>query len=223
MLSHNSKQTTPKHCSAGPRKPAQHQVDARQLAATFSSLQAAVGAHMKRHPPTDAPPVPVPPDTAPITTLPDTPADGVVPVRLLAMLHGMSGSTGMAASFGCFAHLLQIHRKLQHNPTTPTPAPTPIPKSAAADRSGQSLPAELGEGASGNVLQHAGHAHAGDNADKDAHMGMTDDGDDVDDDVELSPCPGVLQDVPGQVQRLTNVLKLPWRLQAAGTEPPPGR
>lgn len=183
-------------------------MDARQLAATLSSLQAAVSAHMKQHPPTDTPPVPGP-HTAPSTTPADSATNGAVPILPLAILHGWDSIT-MCAAFGCIAHCLQIHRKLQHTLTTTSAR-------AAVGRSQQSFPAGLGQGATSHKLQDAGHAPPGDSADKDAHVGMSDE------DLQVFPWPRMLQNVPGQVEWLTHILKLPWQLQSAGSEAPPGR
>ena len=184
-------------------------MDAGQLAATVSILQAAVSAHTKLQPLIHAPTV-LPPDTAPSTTPPNSAADDAMPLTPLAMLRGCDGTT-TAAAFGCVARLLQVHRKLQHTRTTPSA------RAADHGRSQQSLLAGLNQAATSNELPAAGQAHTGDSANMDPHVDMSSD------DVAGSPSPGVLQDVPGQVKWLTGVLKLPWQLQSAEGETAPGR
>lgn len=133
------------------------------------------------------------------------------------VLHGLD-STTMAAAFGCAAHLLHLHRKsvkyIIANPRaggegaqgvlSPSSAVTPS-VTPTSGKLQQPTPAQKTEGATA-----AGHVKSSDDADKDGHMGNSHDAE-------------VLEHVTSQVEWLTNILKLPWQLQSAGTHLQPGR
>lgn len=202
--------------SAGPIKAAQRQADPQQLATIASTLEAASGAYMKLH---TASYTLSPPEPVSDSSLLDSAAHAVS--GPLAVLHGLN-STAVAASFGCAAHLLQIHRKLRHTLTTPQggggegalgvlfPTGATPPATSSAGKSQQSQPASRSEHATAPIeLQQVDQAGTCDHADKHGHMGMSD--------------AEVLQHVTGQVQWLTDILKLPWQLQSAGTQMQPGR
>ena len=192
----------------GPVKSAQRQADPHQLAIMVSTLEAAVGAHMNQYTTSHAlSPTVLVLQSAP----PNSAVAGVSGAH--AVLHGLD-STAVAASFGCAAHLLQIHRKLKHalaHPDGGGPkalrvlAPTGVISSAAAaaGKVQQSQPARKSEDATATGDQQH-------DADKDSH-------------VDISHDAEVLQHVNGQVQWLINILKLPWQLQSAETRAQPGR
>lgn len=192
----------------GPVKAAKFQVDPQLLATTVSSLKTAVDAHMRHHTASYAL---APPGHAVQSTPSDSDAS-----HMPRVLHGLD-STTIAAAFGCAAHLLQLHRKMKHTlakPLTgaeeaqggllPSSAVTPSVTSTAGKLQ-QSQPARKTKGAAA-----AGHAQTSNEADKDDHVGMSHDAE-------------VLEHVTGQVEWLTNILKLPWQLQSAGAYLQPGR
>lgn len=193
---------------AGPVVAAHRQADPHQLATIVSALEAAVGALMNQYTASHAFASTVPVSRS---ALPDSAAAGVSGAH--AVLHGL-GSTAVAASFGCAAHLLQIRRKLKNalaHPNGGGPAalrvlaPTGVISSAAAaaGKLQQSQPARKSEDATAaGEQQH--------DADKDDH-------------VDISHDAEVLQHVNGQVEWLINIFKLPWQLQSAGTQAQPGR
>ena len=199
--------------SAGPVKETHRQADPQQLAAIASTLEAAVNAHMKHHTTSHAlfPIVPVSQSAPSDSAAADVPGAA-------AVLHGLD-STAMAASFGCAAHLLQTHRKLKHFLSFPQRKgeealqdlnPTGA-MSCATSTAGKLLPASRSHHASAaGELQQVGEAETRDDGDKNGHVGMTEDAE-------------VAQHVTGQVEWLTNILKLPWQVQPAGAPMASGR
>ena len=201
--------------SAGPVKAAQRQADPQQLATLVSTLEIAVGAHMKRH---TTPYVLPPPEPVSQSASADS-AVHLLPGRH-AVLHGLD-STTMAASFGCAAHLMQTHRKLRHTLTTPRgggqgapggliPTGVTPPATSSAGKVPLSQPANRTGHATAPIELQVDQAETCDDADKDGHVDMSDGAE-------------MLQHVTGQVQWLTDILKLPWQLQCAGTQVQPGR
>ena len=197
-------------------------MDTQQLTAIVSSLQAAVAAHMKHRTIIDAVPPPEPVSHSTPSATPTGCGADVAPGPL-ASLHGLD-STSMAASFGCVAHLLQIHRKLKHTLTTSQGgalaalSPTGVTPSAplAAGKLQQSQPADRSKGTIAGGLRCAGHAQTSDHAEKDVDL-------DMGNEAGVSAHLGISQHVTGQVEWLTNTLKLPWQLQYAGTGLQAGR
>ena len=192
----------------GPVKAAAFQVDPQLLASTVSSLKTAVNAHMRQHTISYA-------LASPEHAVQSAPSDSDAS-HMSRVLHGMD-STTMAAAFGCAAHLLQLHRKMKHTlakPLTgaeeaqggPLPSSAVIPSvTSTSGKLQQPQPARKTEGAAA-----AGHAQTSNDADKDGHVGMSHDAE-------------VLEHVTGQVEWLTNILKLPWQLQSVGTHLQPDR
>lgn len=199
--------------SAGPVKATHRQADPRQLVSIASTLEAAVNAHMNYHTTSHALF-----STVPVSrSAPSDSAAAAVP-GAAAVLHGLD-STAMAASFGCAAHLLRIDRKLKHSLSTPQRKgeealqglnPTGA-MSCATSTAGKLLPASrIHYASAAGELQQVGEAETRDDGDKNGHVGMTEDTE-------------VAEHVTGQVEWLTNILKLPWQVQPAGAAMESGR
>lgn len=200
--------------SAGPVKAAKFQVNPQLLATTVSSLKTAVDAHMRHHTTSYA--------LAPLGHASQSAPSGSDVDDMPGVLHGLD-STTMAAAFGCAAHLLQLHSRMKHTLAKPqaggegalghlSPSSAVMPSvTPTSGKLQQPQPAQRSESAAATgEVQQAGYAQTSDDADKDDHVVMSHDAE-------------VLEHVTGQVEWLTNILKLPWQLQSAGAHLQPGR
>ena len=199
--------------SAGPVKATHRQADPRQLVSIASTLEAAVNAHMNHHTTSHALF-----STVPVSrSAPSDSAAAAVP-GAAAVLHGLD-STAMAASFGCAAHLLQTHRKLKRFLSTSQRKgeealqglnPTGAMSCATSTADGLLLASRSHHASAAGELQQAIETETGNDGDKDGHVGVSEDAE-------------VAQGVTGQVEWLTNILKLPWQVQPAGMPMESGR
>ena len=132
------------------------------------------------------------------------------------VLRGLS-STAVAALFGCAAHLLQMHNRLERTATT-------IPSKLRALDPEPSLrlrPPGSVKVAHVNALQQPGHAQGNDTDMSNADQGRAQAADDADEDgdVDVSNAvqghsqPEGMQDLVRQVAWLTQLVQLPWQMQ----------